>query len=598
MGGTAVIAMQAALYARVSTDRQVEAQTIDSQLAALRERVAVDGFTIDAAQEFIDDGYSGSTLVRPALERLRDLAALGGVDVLYVHSPDRLARKYGHQVLLLDEFAQAGVAVVFLNRPVQRTPEDELLLQMQGVIAEYERAKIMERSRRGRRHAARRGSLSALAHAPYGYRYIGKRHGVEAAYYEVVLDEARVVRQVFTWVGRERLTIGAVARRLTAAGIPTPSGGTRWDRTTIWDMLKNPTYKGEAAFGRTRSEPWEGRQTRPQRGKSAQPRRAVHIRATPPEEWITLAVPALVDADLFAAVQDQLQENQRRAREHPRGARYLLQGLLVCGCCGYTLAAAVTRYRLLSGEERRRGYYRCLGTDAYRFGGERICHNPPLPLDATEAAVWAEVRALLEDTARVEREYWRRWETLRAATPEAERDATQAQLGKLRQGLARLIDSYAEGLIEKGEFEPRVGRLRQRIRALEEHAQRYADEAVVRAELQVIVGRLEEFAARVRDGLAEADWHLQREMIRTLVKRVDVTPSTIDVVFRITPTTLGPHAPSDTLQDCWPRLEIAFPEGGLRHACGLRRDRADRIGTKGHGRCSSRGRGITHHALP
>jgi site-specific DNA recombinase len=125
-----MIAAQAALYARVSTDRQVEAQTIDSQMAALRERAAIDGLIVDPAQEFIDDGYSGSTLVRPALERLRDLAALGGVDLLYVHSPDRLARNYGHQVLLLDEFARAGVAVVFLNRPLGRTPEDELLLQV------------------------------------------------------------------------------------------------------------------------------------------------------------------------------------------------------------------------------------------------------------------------------------------------------------------------------------------------------------------------------------------------------------------------------------------------------------------------------------
>jgi site-specific DNA recombinase len=442
----------------------------------------------------------------------------------------------------------------------------------------------MERSRRGRRHAARRGLLSALAHAPYGYRYVGKRHGAETPYYEIVLDEARVVRQVFAWVGRERATIGAVARRLTASGIPTPSGQARWERTTIWDMLKNPTYKGEAAFGRTRSEPWAGRETRPQRGKSAQPRRAVHIRPRPPEEWIILPVPALVDADLFAAVQEQLQENQRRARAHPRGARYLLQGLLVCGCCGYTLSAAVTTYRLRSGEERRRGYYRCLGTDAYRFGGERVCHNPPLPLDATEAAVWAEVRALLADTARLEREYWRRWEALRATAPEAECAATQIHLTKLRQGVARLIDGYTEGLIEKTEFEPRIGRLRQRIAVLEEQARHLADEAAARADLHVIVGRLEEFIGRVRDGLAEADWQLRREIIRTLVKRVEVTPSSIDVVFRIRPSSLGPRPPTDTLQDCSPCLGVALGKGGPSHTHCLIGDGVDRLGVQAHGR--------------
>ena len=165
--------VQTALYARVSTTRQAEAQTVGSQLVALRERAAADSLSVETALEFVDDGYSGATLVRPALERLRDLAAFGGIDVLYIHSPDRLARKYVHQVLLLEEFARVGVRVIFLNHVRQQTPEDELLVQVQGVIAEYERAKIMERTRRGRRHAARLGSLSALAHAPYGYRYIG-----------------------------------------------------------------------------------------------------------------------------------------------------------------------------------------------------------------------------------------------------------------------------------------------------------------------------------------------------------------------------------------------------------------------------------------
>jgi len=162
--------VQTALYARVSTDRQVEAQTRDSQVTAVRERATRDGLPIAAALAFVDEGDSGATLVRPALERLRDLAALGGVEVRSLHSPDRLARQYVHQVLLLEEFAGAGVRVVLLNQVQQQTPEDALLLQVQGVIAEYERAQIVERTRRGRRHAARRGSLSALAHAPYGYR--------------------------------------------------------------------------------------------------------------------------------------------------------------------------------------------------------------------------------------------------------------------------------------------------------------------------------------------------------------------------------------------------------------------------------------------
>ena len=158
--------IQAASYARVSSEQQAEAKTIASQIAALRARVAADGLVLPDEQQFVDEGYSGATLIRPALEQLRDLIAAGGIDRLYVHSPDRLARKYAYQVLLIDEFQRAGVEVIFLNRALGRSPEDELLLQVQGMVAEYERAKILERSRRGKRHAAHNGDVTVLSTAP------------------------------------------------------------------------------------------------------------------------------------------------------------------------------------------------------------------------------------------------------------------------------------------------------------------------------------------------------------------------------------------------------------------------------------------------
>lgn len=128
--------LQVALYARVSSEQQAESGTIASQVAALRTRIEEDGFTLAVETTFIDEGYSGATLVRPALERLRDAIALQSIDRLYVHSPDRLARRYAYQVLLVDEFQRANVEVVFLNRELNQSPEDELLLQVQGMIAE------------------------------------------------------------------------------------------------------------------------------------------------------------------------------------------------------------------------------------------------------------------------------------------------------------------------------------------------------------------------------------------------------------------------------------------------------------------------------
>jgi site-specific DNA recombinase len=196
--------LRAALYARVSGDQQAKEGTIASQLEAVRRRVASDALECEPELCFVDDGYSGDTLIRPGLERLRDQAAAGAIDRLYVLDPDRFSRRYAYQVLILEELTRCGVEVVFLCNPPGRGPEENLLRQVQGMIAEYERAKILERCRRGKQYAARHGSVNVLSGAPYGYRYVGKHEGGGAARYQVVAEEARVVRKIFEWVGQER----------------------------------------------------------------------------------------------------------------------------------------------------------------------------------------------------------------------------------------------------------------------------------------------------------------------------------------------------------------------------------------------------------
>jgi site-specific DNA recombinase len=535
-------------YARVSIDQQAEAGTIDSQLAALRERVAQDGFILTEELTFVDEGYSGSTLIRPGLERLRDVVALHGLDRLYVHSPDRLARKYAYQVLLLDEFQQAGVEVIFLNRALGQSPEDELLLQVQGMVAEYERAKILERSRRGKRYAAQTGQVSVLCGAPYGYRYISKREGDGQARYEIIPDQARVVRQIFDWVGRDRISIGEVRRRLQQTGERTRTGKTVWDRSVVWGILKNPAYKGTAAFGKTQAVPMRPK-LRPQRGDPLQPRRPVSTINVPQEQWIYIPVPALVSEALFEAVQVQLEENRQRARQRQRGARYLLQGLLVCALCQYAYYGKAISNKAAKGKKRDYAYYRCIGTDAYRFGGERICDNLQVRTDMLDELVWNEVCTLLAEPQRLEQEYQRR---LNAPSQENEElVTTQAQLSKVRQGIARLIDSYTEGLIEKQEFEPRIKRLRQRWSTLEDRDRQIRLELARQAELRLVITRLEDFAAQVKDGLTEADWLAKRELIRTLVKRVEIGKEQVNVVFRVTPDPFDSSPNRGSLQHCW-----------------------------------------------
>ncbi|GHO60439.1 recombinase family protein [Ktedonobacter robiniae] len=520
---------QVALYARVSSEQQAEAKTIASQLDEIRDRIAADGIDLATVLEFVDEGYSGSTLVRPALERLRDVAAAGGMDRVYVHCPDRLARNYAYQVLLVEELTHQGVEVIFLNRPLGQTPEDQLLLQVQGVIAEYERAKFLERSRRGKRHAAQEGRVGILCHAPYGYRYVSKQGGGGEARYEIVWDEARVVQQVYTWVGQDRCSINEVCRRLHQAGIRTRTGKDYWDHKTVWDMLKNPAYKGEAAWGKTRWVP-NGPRLRVPRNKPAQPRRPFWGKDAPKEEWIIIPVPALIDPAIFDAVQEQLEENRRRARIPQKGSRYLLQGVLVCAQCGYA-------YHGCTNDERN-AYYRCSGSMHHtRFGGKRHCWNRELRMDETDMVVWQEVCHLLEEPERLAQEYRRR---LQAPQKPHEPEGLDAQMGKLRRGIARLIDSYAEGFIDKQEFESRVTRMRERLHHLEEQLQRLKEEAAGEDELRAILERLETFAARVNEGLSDADFQTRREIIRALVKRVEIDEQQIRVVFRISPLASAP----------------------------------------------------------
>src|SRR6201994_4064506 len=186
----------AAIYARVSSDKQREEKTIASQTAALVAFARAQQFEVPREWIFEDDGYSGASLIRPGLERVRDLAAEGLIQALLVYAPDRLSRRYAHQILLIEELARAGVETVFIRAPRGSTPEDELLVQFQGMIAEYERAQILERSRRGKRHRARQGQINVLSGAPYGYRYVRKSEDA-AARYEIIAAEADIVRTVY-----------------------------------------------------------------------------------------------------------------------------------------------------------------------------------------------------------------------------------------------------------------------------------------------------------------------------------------------------------------------------------------------------------------
>jgi site-specific DNA recombinase len=543
--------LRVAIYARVSSEQQAKTGTIESQIAELVERVSADGLALEDEARYLDDGYSGSTLIRPALERLRDAAYAGAMDRLYVQSPDRLARKYAWQVLLLDELKRAGVEVVFLHQRRGESPEDELMLQMQGMIAEYERAKILERSRRGKRHAARRGSVNVLGAAPYGYRYVCKQDGGGEARYEVVEEEARIVRQVFEAVAMEGLSLGVIRRRLHEQGVKTSTGKEWWDRSTLRGMLKNPAYYGAAAFGKTRHGPRRVR-LRTRRGQIEPPRREASVYDTTPQQQEHIPVPALISRELFETVAQQHEENKRRKRERERGTSYLLQGLLQCACCGYSFyAKAVYRASSRRVKERRNYvYYRCGGTDASRFPQGRPCHNRQVRSDLLEEAVWQDVCALLRDPQHVRREYERRL----ADGPHDSLRLSQLTTGlhKVRRAMTRLIDAYQEGLLPKEEFEPRMRSQQQRLARLQEEHRAAQAAATQQDELRLIIAHFDDFAQRVSQGLDSLTFDDQRDVIRALVKRVEIGEDDVRIIYRVSPPPFvqGPASGANHKQHC------------------------------------------------
>jgi site-specific DNA recombinase len=523
-----------AIYARVSSDQQAKRETVGSQVEALKEKIAANGESFIEEMAFIDEGASGATLIRPQLERLRDSAALGLIDRLYILAPDRLSRKYAHQVLLMEEFSSYGVDVVFLNHAIGATPEEELLLQMQGMIAEYERAKIMERNRRGKLHRAKGGSVNVLSGAPYGYRYVRKQLDGAPAHYVIDLAEAANVRKIFHWIGVDRFSIGEVIRRLTEADIKTKTGKAAWDRSVIWGMLQNPAYMGKAAYGKTQATDLVPR-VRPQKHSAETPKKPYSVTRTDREDWIEISVPPIISETLFVAVQEQLEENRKYARQRRRGAAYLLQGLTVCGHCHYAYYGKRVSPATSKGKHRY-AYYRCIGTDAYRFGGERICDNPQVRTSKLDDLVWMQVLEVLRHPERLEKEYQRRLDRLEQDEQIGhDIDTLQKQKRNLEKGKSRLIDSYTDGVIEKNEFEPKIGKLKIKIKQIEEQIEICKQKDSSQLELFLVINQLEEFSKTIHHKLETIDFDTKREIIRALVKRVEIYKDEVTIVFRIDP---------------------------------------------------------------
>jgi site-specific DNA recombinase len=524
----------AAIYARVSSARQKKDETIGSQTAALREHAAQARLDVPEEWVFEDEGHSGATLVRPALEALRDLAARGCLDVVLCYSPDRLARKFAYQALLLEEFARAGVRVEFVKGPRGDTPEDQLLVQFQGIFAEYEKAQLAERYRRGKAHRARTGSVNVLSGAPFGYRYVRKTDLCGAAY-EVLEHEAALVAEMFRRYADDGAAIADLARWLTGLGVPTRTGKNRWDRSVVWAMLRNPAYAGRAVFGKTMATSGTPGLNRVARLQGRTTPRAVKTVDRPREEWLEIPVPAIVGEVTFARVQQRLEDNKRFAARNTK-VPSLLQGLAACSACGYGY------YRTSARTARRKiYYYRCLGSDDYRYEGGRVCGNQPVRADYLDTVVWDHITALLADPALIRAEISKRLDAARTADPATrQRNRLELELAKAATSITAMIEAFSEQLLTIDELRAKMPHLRARQANLRGQLGALDAQAADRDAYLTLAGDLEGFLAQLRGNATTATVEDRQRVLRLLVKDVLIGPEKITIRHRIPARPGGP----------------------------------------------------------
>ncbi len=534
----------AAIYARVSSARQKTDETIMSQTAALRAHAATNRLEVPAEWVFEDEGHSGATLVRPALERLRDLVAQVGVDVVLCYSPDRLARKFAYQALLIEEFTRVGTRVEFVKGPRGDSPEDQLLVQFQGMFAEYEKAQILERSRRGKAHRARAGSVNVLSGAPFGYRYVRKSEHAPAAY-QIVEHEETLVAEMFRRYADDGASIADLTRWLTESGTPTRTGKHRWDRSVVWGMLRNPAYAGTAIFGKTltvNDSPGLNRIARLQ-GRATP--RAIKTVDRPREEWTEIAVPAIVSEETFERVARRLADNKRFASRNSK-VPSLLQGLAACSACGYGYYRTSTRTT-----NKKIYYYRCLGSDDYRYAGGRVCDNKPVRADYLDLVVWDHITALLADPTLIRVEIDKRLDQARTSDPVTrQRKRLDLALAKATKAITNMIEAYSEQLLTIDELRARMPDLRARETSIRSQIDALDAQLADREVYLKLADNLDRFLAQLHDKKDTSSVEERQRVLRLLVKDVLIGPEKITIRHRITARGSGhadrPESETDT----------------------------------------------------
>jgi site-specific DNA recombinase len=504
---------RAAIYARVSTARQEMEQTIESQVEALRKHVNEHAWVLEERHIYLDDGYSGARLARPGLDALRDAAADAQFDVVVVYHPDRLARDYVWQQVVKADLERCGCQLQFLLRPISDKPEDQLLLQVQGMFAEYERAQIAERMRRGKLRKTRAGQMLIWANVPYGYRYLRGQNG-QPGWPEIEENEAQVVCQMFQWLVTDGISARQITKRLNQMKIP-PRRAARWHQASVRGILTNETYAGTAYYNRRRSiEP------KTRRDPAGYPKQEKSSRCLRPrEEWIPISVPAIIDRETYERAQEQLRRNQRNSPRNTR-YRYLLRRLVKCGC-GLAMNTIM--------QQQKYPYYYCQkGRSTLDSGRAEKCTARRVRADRLDGVVWNHIVELLQSPNLIAEQFHVQSQGLSAQGSLGQQiERLQGLIRQQHRQIDRLIDAYQTEIILLDELSTRRRRAEQKVQAWERQIQDLRRQQQQRFREEVVIQAIEHFCEVTRKGLETASFEERRRVVELIVEKVVVTGTEI-----------------------------------------------------------------------
>lgn len=522
------ILKNAAIYARVSSQRQKEEDTIDSQIEAIKLYAKEKGYHVNERYIFLDNGFSGGSLQRPALDELRELIRFETIATLLIYAPDRLSRNYTHQLILMEEFRKQGVEVCFLkNPPSSDTPEAKMFQHFQGIFAEYERALIVDRARRGRIYKAKQGDVSVIPSLPYGYRRI-KNGG--STFVEVVEEEAKVVKEIFRLCAYETLPVSKIAQRITMTGIKPRKGGSEWSMRTILDILKNPTYLGTSYFGKT--ERCEGSSDKIRKyGSKIYVKAKYARRVCQQDKWLPINVPQIINENDFELVQEALKKNKILASRNTKEPS-LLQGLITCGICGQPFYK-----RIRKNGEKSISYYNCRAKVDKKV---KKCLNKSIRQEEIDKHVFEEVLKLLKTPALIQQELDRR------AKEASNVDELRQQEIILRKGLAkllherdRLLDAYQSGVIDLKELKKRNKQLDEQKKKFEKDIESLQAVKIQEKEGFELGNIFENIIKRMEHRAQDLTFEEKRKLIRLLVEEVVIHKDTISLVHCISPIAIA-----------------------------------------------------------